>query len=129
MPSEPASTAASSLSMSPKVFSITITSKSRGRVISVIAVESTSACSVPISGLLGGDLGRQRRARVARSRGTLALSTLVTFLRRAAANVVAEAHESRDLLLRDTLQRIDALVVRRESAQLLGWLAEVQPTG
>ena len=45
MPSEPASTDASSDRMSPNRFSVTMTSKSAGRRISSIAHESTSWCS------------------------------------------------------------------------------------
>jgi hypothetical protein len=50
IPSEPASTEASSLRMSPNMFSATITSNDAGRVIRYIAQASTSACSSSTSG-------------------------------------------------------------------------------
>ena len=81
MPIEPVSIAASSLRMSPNRFSVTITSKSVGRLTSCIAALSTSRCSSGMS-------GRSPRAYfVTVSRHsrlvsmTFALSTLVTFVR------------------------------------------------
>ena len=44
-PMEPASIDASSVRMSPNMFSITMTSKSRGRLMRCIDAESTSMCS------------------------------------------------------------------------------------
>ena len=49
-PREPASIEASSVRMSPNMFSVTSTSKSRGRRIRCIAAESTSMCSSVTSG-------------------------------------------------------------------------------
>ena len=49
-PSEPASIEASSVRMSPNMFSVTITSKSRGRLSRCMAAESTSMCSMLTSG-------------------------------------------------------------------------------
>ena len=49
-PSEPASIEASSVRMSPNMFSVTITSYSRGLASRCIAIESTSWCSSVMSG-------------------------------------------------------------------------------
>ena len=81
MPSEPVSMAASSLRMSPNRFSVTITSKSAGRETSCIAALSTSRWSSGTS----GNSSACTRVTVSRHRrevsSTLALSTLVTFVR------------------------------------------------
>ena len=50
MPIDPASTAASSVRMSPNMFSVTITSKLAGRRIRYIAAASTRMCSSSTSG-------------------------------------------------------------------------------
>ena len=71
-------TDASSLRMSPNMFSVRITSKWRGAVMSFIAVESTSACS---SSMFGNSSAWTRWTTSRQSRlvsSTLALSTLVT---------------------------------------------------
>ena len=57
IPRLPVSIAASSLRMSPKRFSATITSKSAGRETSCIAALSTSRWSSVTSGVVGGDAG------------------------------------------------------------------------
>ncbi len=88
-PSEPASIEASSVRMSPNMFSVTITSYSRGFASRCIAIESTSWCSRVTS----GNSSRARRSVVSRhSRevsSTLALSTEVSLPRRARARVQA----------------------------------------
>ena len=56
-PSDPASTAASSLRMSPNRFSVTTTSMSPGRCTSRIANESTRACSSVTVGYSRGEAG------------------------------------------------------------------------
>jgi hypothetical protein len=80
IPIEPVIIAASSLRMSPNMFSVRITSKSAGRETSCIAALSTSRCSRTASG--GADavtISLQNRL----VSSTLALSTLVTLLRAA----------------------------------------------
>ena len=62
MPSEPASTDASSDRMSPNMFSVTITSKMPGDVMSCIAQESTRRCSSSTSGNSACDLVARPRA-------------------------------------------------------------------
>ena len=54
IPIEPVSIAASSLRMSPNMFSVTITSKWRGAATSCMAALSTSRCS---SSMFGYSLG------------------------------------------------------------------------
>ena len=85
IPSDPASTAASSDRMSPNRFSVTMTSKSAGRRTSSIAHESTSwwATSTPGSSAATSSTTVRHRRDVAR---TFALSTLVTWPRRVAAS-------------------------------------------
>ena len=84
MPSEPASTAASSDRMSPNRFSVTMTSKSAGRRISNMAHESTSWWLSRTSGYSTATSSATRRhSREVAS--TLALSTEVTDPRRARA--------------------------------------------
>jgi hypothetical protein len=79
IPSEPVSMAASSLRMSPNMFSVRITSKSAGRETSCIAALSTSMCSRGVSCSPATRSTTLRHSRdVSR---TFALSTLVTFLR------------------------------------------------
>ena len=56
MPIDPASTAPSSLRMSPNMFSVSTTSKRRGLRISCMAQLSTSRWSSATSGILGRDL-------------------------------------------------------------------------
>ena len=65
MPSEPASIDASSVRMSPNMFSVTMTSKSRGRRMRCIAAASTSMCSSATS----GNSALHRRARPLRATG------------------------------------------------------------
>ena len=81
IPSEPVSIAASSLRMSPKRFSVTITSNWAGAATSCIAALSTSRWSSGMS----GNSSACRRVTVSRhSREvsiTFALSTLVTWVR------------------------------------------------
>ena len=77
MPSEPVSIAASSVRMSPNMFSVTITSKSAGRETSCIAALSTSRWSSSTSGYSPATpLTTSRQSREVSS--TLALSTDVT---------------------------------------------------
>jgi hypothetical protein len=79
IPSDPASTLASSERMSPNRFSVTMTSKAAGRWISIIAQASTSRCSTVTS----GNSGFASSTIVRHSRlddKTFALSTLVSFL-------------------------------------------------
>ena len=78
IPIDPVSIAASSLRMSPNMFSVRITSKCRGAAISRIAALSTSRCS---SSMLGNSLVCTSRTTSRHRRlvsSTLALSTLVT---------------------------------------------------
>ena len=78
IPIEPVSIAASSLRMSPNMFSVRITSKCRGAAISFIAALSTSRCS---SSMFGNSLAWTSRTTSRHRRlvsSTLALSTLVT---------------------------------------------------
>src|SRR4051794_15269694 len=87
MPSEPVSIAASSLRMSPNMFSVRITSKWRGAETSCIAALSTRTCS---SSTWGNSSACTRLTTSRHSRlvsRTLALSTLATFVR-AAPNAV-----------------------------------------
>ena len=88
-PSEPASIEASSVRMSPNMFSVTITSKSRGRRSRCIAAASTSRCSKLTSGNSAGSM----RSTTARHRrevsSTFALSTEVSLRRRARASCAA----------------------------------------
>ena len=87
-PRLPARTAASSERMSPNRFSVTITSKSAGRLISSIAHESTSWWLTSTSGMRRRSSSTTRRQRrdVA---STFALSTLVRRRRRVNANAPA----------------------------------------
>jgi hypothetical protein len=83
IPSEPVSIAASSLRMSPNMFSVSKTSNSAGLETSCMAALSTSMCSSGVSSpaAMRSTVLRHRRE-VSRM---LALSTLVT-LRRASRN-------------------------------------------
>ena len=78
MPSEPASTAASSVRMSPNMFSVTITSKLRG----LRDQPHRARVDQQVVELDVGELARRPRSRSARHRredsSTLALSTEVT---------------------------------------------------
>ncbi len=65
-PSEPASMEASSVRMSPNMFSVTMTSKSRGRFSRCMAAESTSMCSKLTSGNSAGMMRSTTRAPQAR---------------------------------------------------------------
>src|ERR1700693_2054363 len=85
LPSEPVSIAASSERMSPKVFSVKITSKRCGSRISCIAAVSTSRCSSSISGYSACSATTTRRHSRLVSR-TFCLSTEVTRRRRARAS-------------------------------------------
>ncbi len=78
MPSEPVSIDASSLRMSPNMFSVTITSKWRGAATSRMAAASTSRCSSSMCGNSSAwiRVTTERHRRLVSS--TLALSTLVT---------------------------------------------------
>ena len=85
MPIEPDSTAASSVRMSPKVFSATITSKRLGVRTSCIAAVSTSTWSSSMSGYSSPiSIAISRHSREDSS--TLALSTDVSFFRRIRAS-------------------------------------------
>ena len=80
-PSEPATAPASSLRMSPNMFSVTITSNCAGARTSCMAQVSTSRCSRVTSGnsrATTSTVSRQSRE----VSSTLALSTEVTFRRR-----------------------------------------------
>ena len=85
MPNEPARTEASSDRMSPNMFSVTMTSKMPGEVMSCIAQESTRRCSNSTSGNSAWTSLTTARQRRLEAR-TLALSTLVTRLRRPRAS-------------------------------------------
>ena len=106
MPIEPVSIAASSLRMSPNMFSVTITSKDVGLETSCIAALSTRTCSSGMSvnsrWWRSTTVWRQSRE-VSR---TLALSTLVTFVR--AASKAERAMRSISSTLYS--QRSDAVV-------------------
>ncbi len=65
-PMEPASMEASSVRMSPNIFSVTMTSKSRGRCSRCMAAESTSMCSTLTSGNSAGMMRFDGRAPQAR---------------------------------------------------------------
>ena len=98
IPSEPASTAASSDRMSPNRFSVTMTSKSAGRRTSSIAHESTSWWLSVTSGFsrpISSATVRHSRD-VAR---TFALSTLMTRPRAIARQLEGEPDDPRDLAL------------------------------
>ena len=88
MPSEPVIWAASSERMSPNMFSVTTTSKSAGRLMSCIAVLSTSRSSSSTSGYSSSWTRWTISRHMREVSSTLRLSTLVTlFLRlRAASN-------------------------------------------
>ena len=117
-PSEPASIDASSVRMSPNMFSVTITSKLDGLRIRCIAAESTSMCSSSTS----GNSARSTDSTVVRHRrevsSTLALSTDTMRLRRALREPAGDA--------RDALNFIDA-VRAQVAGEVLGaaFLAEV----
>ena len=119
IPIEPVSIAASSLRMSPNMFSVTITSKCRGAATSCIAALSTSRCSSSTFGNSRACTSRttSRHSRLVSS--TLALSTLVT-RERAAPNA-----DPRDPL--DLRARVDARVRGAVGGARL--LAEVDPAG
>ena len=89
MPSEPVNAAVSSVRMSPKRFSVSTTSKSRGRAIRYIAIASTSRCSTATSGysraMSAETVSRQRRE----VSSTLALSTETSRRWRARASAAA----------------------------------------
>jgi hypothetical protein len=86
---EPASIEASSVRMSPNMFSVTITSKSAGRRSRCMAQASTSTCSIWTS----GNSSAVTRLVTARQRrdvsSTFALSTEVSRPRRARASAAA----------------------------------------
>ena len=67
-PSPPVTPAATSERMSPKVFSVTSTSKASGSITSCIATLSTSAVAELDVGVVGGELRRRHAATSARSR-------------------------------------------------------------
>ena len=86
---DPASMEASSVRMSPNIFSVTMTSKSHGLRKRCMAAESTSMCSTVTSGNSAGMM-RFTVARHSREVSrTLALSTEVSFLRRPRAKLAA----------------------------------------
>src|SRR5438309_2151854 len=80
IPIEPANIEASSVRMSPNIFSVTITSKLEGCLINCIAQVSTKRCSSDTSGYASAIRSAVRRQSREVLR-TLALSTDVTFLR------------------------------------------------
>ncbi len=80
MPSDPVSMAASSLRMSPNMFSVRITSNSAGRDTSCIAALSTRTCSSGVPPFCSPTRVTTFRHSREVSR-TFALSTLVTFRR------------------------------------------------
>ena len=82
MPSEPVIWAASSDRMSPNMFSVTTTSKSTGRLISCMAVLSTSRSSSSTSGYSSEPTRCTISRHMRLVSSTFALSTLVTLLRR-----------------------------------------------
>ena len=85
MPIEPASTDASSVRMSPNVFSATTTSKWAGLLMSCIEAASTRTCSSSTSGYSAPSSVAISRQSLPVSR-TLALSTEVRRLRRPCAS-------------------------------------------
>ena len=120
MPSEPVSIAASSLRMSPNMFSVRITSKWRGAATSFIAHESTSWCS---SSTLGNSsectrVTTSRHSRLVSS--TFILSTLVT---RRAGGLEGGAGDPLDLLGRCTRTG------RRRGSSVRVFVAEVDAAG
>ena len=119
IPIEPVSIAASSLRMSPNMFSVRITSKCRGAAISCIAALSTSRCS---SSMFGNSVAWTSRTTSRHSRlvsSTLALSTLVT------RDFAAVERDPGDPL--DLLARVHAVVGRPVGRA--GLLAEVDAAG
>ena len=94
MPSEPASTDASSDRMSPNMFSVTMTSKVAGDVMSYIAQESTRRCSSSTSGNSAGDLVCDRAPEPARGQH-VGLVDARQALAAAARQLEGEAHDAR----------------------------------
>ena len=86
---EPASIDASSVRMSPNMFSVTMTSKSAGRLMRCIAHASTRRCSSETSGNSSAITRVVTRRQSRDVSSTLALSTDVTFPRRPRAIVAA----------------------------------------
>ena len=78
MPSDPVICAASSERMSPNMFSVTTTSKNAGRLMSCIAVLSTSMSSSVTSGYSASCRRCTTSRHMREVSSTLALSTLVT---------------------------------------------------
>ena len=97
MPIEPASIEASSVRMSPNMFSVTMTSKSAGLRIRCIAQASTSMCDSATSGN-SCCITRSVTSRHSREvSSTLALSTEESFLRRPRGDARRGAHDALDL--------------------------------
>ena len=95
MPSEPVICAASSERISPNMFSVTTTSKSAGRLMSCIAVLSTSRSSSSTSGYSSSWTRWTISRHMREVSSTLRLSTLVTlFLRLRAASKAWRAMRS-----------------------------------
>src|SRR5258708_5453185 len=94
MPIDPASIDASSVRMSPNMFSVTMTSKSAGLRIRCIAQASTSMCD---SARSGNSAFTTRSVTSRHSRDvsrTFALSTEVSFLRRPRVIPIRAAHRA-----------------------------------
>ena len=126
MPSEPASTEASSERMSPNMLPVTMTSKEAGLVMSDMAVESTRRCSSSTSGYSGATSSTTvRQSRLEAS--TLALSTLVRRLRRPRASSKARRDDAAHLAL-GVDHRVVGLAAVGAVVRLAA-LAEVDVTG
>ena len=127
MPIEPASIDASSVRMSPKRFSVAITSKSRGRRMRCIAIASTSTSSYATSGYSRAHLVRDL-APQARRREDVRLVD-----RREPAAALAGEREGRVQQARDLLLGVDAACRRprgpRRVVAPLARLAEVDAAG
>ena len=121
IPIEPVIIAASSLRMSPNMFSVTMTSKSLGRATSCIAALSTSMWSSSIAGCSAAtSRTTSRHSRELSS--TLALSTEVTLSAPAGGGAEAPLGDATDLGL-----GIQARVVG--GVAIATALAEVDPAG
>ena len=96
-PIDPASIDASSVRMSPNMFSVTITSKSRGRRSRCMAAASTNMCSKLTSGNSAGSMRSTTERHSREVSSTLALSTEVSLRRRVRASCADSLHHAFDL--------------------------------
>ena len=119
---DPASIEASSVRISPNMFSVTITSKSRGRFKRCMAAASTSMCSKLTSGNSAGMMRSTTERHRREVSSTLALSTEVSLRRRVTRQARGEPHDAFDLRHR-VAAHIDRLGGRA------GLLAEIDAAG